>query len=627
MRTFLSVAVLAVVVTLAAAGNLYPRCGGNIMEATLSAGTEKTLRTVAKEHSRLEVTCVAVEVERIDKSSDECAARENKNDNADFRLYLLAKWLQDGDEKSMTWDLSDTIGGSVQRLRYSLSHKAQFQLVAAHTGDRCAIRVRALFEYTLSSQTEEEKSQLLPVMTGMFPITAYADRRSTDSFFMFKILGGPGPNDHVTVIPGLFNCRDNGADGSPATLTTKMEYTRVSGRVVKNPELHSFWKYKFTSSGNFRICYKYRDLSPELVAIVTTFGGNPGYFTVADGAGAQGEIFLNVPTTVRFYGDELDTRPGGDQAKFVVDSASCQFGNPAGGVAVASDLGPGDTFGLGSTFADWHFVLKEGGVYRVCYKRKGHEWTEVVSIDDLPREARHSTPAPLPDDLPPPTHAVTHKECDMAPHRDNEPEGPTYLQLSISTPELSKTFRQDLAQTMCVPTEVVDIIATNHFGGSLVVTLDFVCHGVLINHPCSGRERKNMLLYRVNKLKDADIVKELKIFAIAELKVEGVMAISDDKYETQVEVRDSKRSPLATFMICVTVLAVCAAGVWGFKKYREGHPQFIQFGLDDDDDDANEVDDPATLPPLPTKGSGSAAVSIGAARHAAKVDNDGTELH
>ena len=132
----------------------------------------------------------------------------------------------------------------------------------------------------------------------------------------------------------------------------------------------------FSHAGAFKICYKlaggaYEDIGAVLLMVnataptAFTYDGNvnvgaPQVFTMSGGAGLQ-------------LGQKKDVM------KAVHASDSC-LGNAAGGTTVDADLGPNDTDGV--TGATCQFTWRHPGLYQLCYRTWGGNYTKVQPSQD-----------------------------------------------------------------------------------------------------------------------------------------------------------------------------------------------------------------------------------------------------
>ena len=468
------VALVVFYVTGASADKLYPRCGGEILSQSVAAGKTRQLHAISDESSRLFIKCIAVEVvpENLADCDDATSTAQNE---LPFRVFVrTAGQKEDGTTVEMEYDVRDTIGGSVNQLTISLPVRSTYKLFVSNTdkNKKCVLKTRSIFEYETQHQTTIERQEPLPVLVSADPRTIYADKRS-NTYFVFRHADDSidFDEDSVRLIEAGNKCSDatqrSKIVGRLALETDEDVITKHTAK-YKHPALHSVWKYFFDSSGNYNLCFKHKDVTFEEVAELTVFGGNPSYFELTHGTGKQGQVFLNTPTTMRFNGAKLKAQ---DFAKFVVDDTTCEDGDPAGGAGLANHLTVNE---VGGTATSWEFVLKNGGVFKVCYKRHEHAWVEVPNIDDLPDQVvQHHTQAPP---VPTPTHASGGGDCDMAPARHNQPTYPTYLKLTLDSSEARKNFRRDLSMWLCIPRSTLQIVyATKDKDNHGVLWVDIVC--------------------------------------------------------------------------------------------------------------------------------------------------------
>jgi hypothetical protein len=360
----------------------------------------------------------------------------------------------------------------------------------------CDLRIFYIIEYIAVSESKVERQNPLPSLIEIEPQTAYLNKPIT---FTFKQEDRTYPTDRVRAVLDSSFCND--------TAGTEIG----QGDASNSKELHydsitkSVWSHVFTEPGSYKLCYKHDALDFEEIAQLTVFGGNPEYFVAGN---PNDVIYVGQPIPFRFYGTNLDLRPGHDSAKMVFMTFSCEDGPPSGGVVPTSDLGP--TNEMNASVAVYDVEFKESGRYRVCYKRYGHKWVEVPSLDDLPDEISKPivTPAPGQWDTPIQTYVSTgppvpgtrspYQTCPTAPPRDDTPDYQTMLRFQVnSNPKditaFLQTFKATLAKQICLTPDEIKIDDVHRKNDNIVVSLYIECDASMYYY--DSRERMNYIIY------------------------------------------------------------------------------------------------------------------------------------
>ncbi|KEG13341.1 golgi/lysosome glycoprotein [Trypanosoma grayi] len=562
--------------------NLYPACEGREVHGSVGAGGETTVHVVPLKAENLTLTCLAYEVTSLRggmsrRGYDPCSV-EHQTEFL-YRLVIRAKWKNKTTKDVMMteYDVKDLAGGSIGDIAIRTPGESEFSLVfknqASHR--RCSLRVRAIMDYKLSAK--EVQSTKLPVVVSVVPRTVYTRRTETTMFFL-KYPEGTDMKKASKDIVALSDLDNECADG------------KFNGRVMRLPSVKqdsyfvgkSFMgerDYYFDRPEAYRICYRGEDetTSSEL-AVVRVFDGNPSYYQVVDGQDDDGRVLVGVTTTIKFYGYDLDTRPDGDRAKFAYDSEDCATASPAGGVPEATDLGPSDDYGPNTTYTLWTWTLREGGAFKICYKRRDAHWTEVPSIADVaPTPAPTAAPSNV-THVPQPTDPVTKIDCPMAPESTREEPWVAYksVKLTLNGTRAPEGFLQTISRVFCIPRAALAVTHMTHdTKGLQVLYISIVCEDLGEARPCDTLERQN---YIVSLGKENSSI----LSDIAIVSIEGsthMFAFGDDP----IIIRNYNGHVMAISITCITVLLITAMGVYGVLKYRENRQYFIQFGADDED--------------------------------------------
>jgi hypothetical protein len=594
--------VLALALLLLAVGvcgdKLYPRCAAQELNAVAGPGvtTDVGVRTPTPSE-QLRITCLAFEVlsQSTSGGADACAIPHQTE--YDFGLYVQGDYTDPATSApaSIEFSVKDVNGGSVNGILLSLPAQGTFVLRfvnhAVAAASSCTLKIRAVFEYEQSQAPISAGAATPPSVVAVSPATVYVSNRQY-TFFVFRhtSVATGASADSVRLVPAVSTCASS--DGVLPMLfvdaSSPQAAQLTSGYL--HPAMHSVWKFFFDTAGAYKICYKVSSNSAATESsLLSVFAGNPAYYAITSGAGPKGEVYLNTLTTVRFYGESLDTRAGtGDKAKFVDDGESCEDGVAAGGVAVSSDLGPQDDFGPQCTFSDWSWRLSEGGSFKICYMRAGHGWVEVPSINDLGSGPVPATPVPAVP-IPTPTNAQTQLACPMATAGADAPDYSTNVKLSLTTPSVPSSYFRTLAEILCLPRSAITMTHVEPAkAGHCNVFLDILCDEADSVAHCSSAERKNYLVEiaaeGTHQAKTLLLTGALLVRADGFI-VEGLESGGRSKY--------GKHSIVAILVVGVVIIAVSAIVTFGVLHYKQRQHYFVQFGQDEDEEVNIEIEDAA----------------------------------
>ncbi|CCW62457.1 unnamed protein product [Phytomonas sp. EM1] len=263
-------------------------------------------------------------------------------------------------------------------------------------------------------------------------------------------------------------------------------------------------------------------------------------------------------------------------SKLVDDTDSCKDGAPSAGLPINTNLYPKNNFGPNTTYAFWTVVTKKSGSYKVCYKRRGEEWTEIPSIHIAWPQVgptQNSTPTSFPIPIDP----VTKEACPTAPTGGDPWVDYSSLRFKMKKRKPMDVFANMIVNLFCVPRSAFTIIRMTHeIDGQQVVYVVFACSGVLLKDgrpACDTIERSNyaVTLSKVNSTL-------LQVNDIDEISGSTSIASAGDDPDVSPRVR----SFFPTLIICITALACSGMLVFAVLKYRERRQYFVQFGMDDD---------------------------------------------
>lgn len=585
--------------TAAVADKLYPRCAAEELRATAGPGqtVDIGLRTPTPS-AQLRITCLAFEV--LSKSigangADSCAVPHQTEYN--FALYVRGDYqdASTGTAASIEFSVKDVNGGSVNDILLSLPAQGTFLLqfvnkAAAAVDAGCTLAIRAVLEYEADGvPVPAAGGATPPSLVAVAPSTVYVSSRQY-AYFVFRhtAVATGASADSVTLVPAASSCATR--DGVLAMLFVAADATQAQSLTAGyiHPAMHSVWRFYFDTPGAYKLCYKVASSSDAVAAsLLSVFAGNPAYYEVVRGAGPKGEVYLNTLTTVRFYGDALDTRAAtGDRAKFVLDGESCEDGQAAGGVAVSTDLGPSNAYGPACTTSEWTWRLLSGGSFKICYQRAGHGWVEVPSVSDLGSGPVPATPVPAAS-VPTPTNAVTKLACPMAAVGAAAPDFTTNVRLELAVGSVPTSYFRTLSEILCLPRAAVTMTHVEPAGaGHCTVYLDILCDEADAPTDCSSAERKNYLVEIASE--QTHQAKTLFLTAATVVKadafvVEGLANGGGHGHG---------RHGLAEAIVAgVVVIAVAGIVTFGVLHYKQRQHYFVQFGQDEDEEVTIEIED------------------------------------
>ena len=566
----------AAVASVGRADELYPRCSGNELSVKAAGSQEKSLFKTYGKAQTLLVECLAFEIKSMSARGVCEVAHQTM---LPFNLYIRARGtLANNIPYVDRFDVKDVVGGSINRLTVTAPVDAEFELIFENknTNPDCLMSARAIFTHTLVAGSQNDN---LPTIVNLDPRTAYEGSPT-------NLVVKHSNNNHADALLFLVPVEDACATSTAATnlkpVTDAKQLAKYLTPFEGSADKYSVWTSPNPHTDNYKVCASVdaRDKGNE-IALLTVFGGNPMYFEVAKGSGDQGKVYTNSPITLRFHGYDLDTRPYKDMAKLVEESATCDA-NPAGGVPLATDLGPADSYGPNTVITEWTFAIVKDGGYKVCYKRFGAPWIDVPSIDDLPPGA---VQVPTTTTRPPiPTNPRTKGSCPLASPRDTHPKySNNYLKLTLRHATLPTFFRSLLSEVLCVPQSAIvfPIPVDSSRGGTTVLYLDIDCDGV----SCGSQDRKDYLLEIANSPRPPADYSSLMVALVEEVSTSGIVT-RNNHYLGSPEAK-------SYFIIgCLTIIIVVAVAVYGIIQLRKNQHHFIQFGIDDDDDEI-EVQDAA----------------------------------
>lgn len=575
--------------------NLYPKCASE--EVAAQASSEKTveLQKLLNGASATELILACVAFDVVPVSSEASCAVPHQTDYA-YRLFVEASFVDGstGSSRTMEYDLRDVSGGSVNRIHITLPSAATYKLKLANTNrasSGCVLKIRAMIEAEAGSNVAESASPV-PALIGVRPSVLYASSSSYAYFVFRHVVSALGSaDDRVVLIESTRQCSSIvTTDGTLALQfvgSQDASFTRNTAG-FEEPSTLSVREFYFDTPGTFRMCYRQATRSQWMEsAMVSVYGGNPSYYTFEKGQGPHGEIYVGREVTVRFHGFGLDTRPGGDQAKFVQEKDRCEDGAAAGGVRVATDLGPADDWGPNTRFTEWKWTLMEAGSFKICYKRKDHPWSEVPSLDDLGPGAIQQTLAPSAP-IPTPTDPIKHNDCPLAPNGDESTVSyPTLLRVQLTSTTVPSSYIALLQRVLCLPSGVVSISrqSKSPSDGTVILWLSIECGASTSEtanskKACSSQERKNYAIHLVES--NSPALQQLQ-WSTAKLTSQDDLFAVVDGEGGLVGLLSNKHSRRAFYAGCATLITIVGLAVYGVLKYREKQHYFVQFGLDDED--------------------------------------------
>lgn len=556
------------------ADELYPRCSGNELSAKVAGTQEKSLYKTYGKAQTLLVECLAFEIKSMSPKGVCEVAHQTM---LPFGLYIRAKGTFANNIPYIDrFDVKDVVGGSINRLTVTTPVDAEFELIFENknTNPDCLMSARAIFTHTLVSGSQNDN---LPTIVNLDPRTAYEGSAT-------NLVVKHSTNNHADALLFLVPVEDNCASSNSATnlkpVTDAKLLSKYLSQFEASADKFSVWTSPNPRHDNYKVCASVdtRDKGNE-IALLTVFGGNPMYFEVAKGSGDQGKVYTNSPITLRFHGYDLDTRPYKDMAKLVDEAATCDA-NPAGGVPLATDLGPADSYGPNTVITEWTFSIVKDGGYKVCYKRFGAPWIDVPSIDDLPPGA---VQVPTTTTRPPiPTNPRSKTSCPLASPRDSLPKySNNYLKLTFKQSTIPSYFRTLLAEVLCVPQSAIvfPVPVDTTKSGAGILYLDIECDG----QACGSQDRKDYLLEIANNPQSNSDFNSLMVALVEEVSTSGIIT-RNNHHLTGEEAAALKRKGYFFVIGCFTLIAIAAIAVYGVIQFRKNQHHFIQFGIDDDDE-------------------------------------------
>nr|AGN32901.1 golgi/lysosome glycoprotein [Trypanosoma rangeli] len=574
--------VLSLCCTVAQGKNLYPSCQGNERQGFAGAGGETTIYTLPEKVRALTLTCLAYEVSSLmggmkKGEKDPCHVPHQTEYLHRIVVRAATEDKATGNVNTTDFDVKDLAGGSLGNVFIRLLRESTISVVFMNNAmnHQCSLRIRAVMSF--AEQAEPAQQERLPVVVSVVPRTVYVKRSATTAVLLRYPRGTnmqEAQLDVVKLVALSKECATGYVDGHAMRLLSSLP----SVNHLHDPETLGARDYYFDTPETYRICYygKGNQTGSE-IAVIRVFDGNPTYYQMISGQDEQGRVFVGAEATVKFYGYNLDTRPDGDRAKFVNDAEDCATAKPAGGVAEATDLGPGDSYGPGTTYTLWTWVLRNAGAFKLCYKRRNGVWTEVPSITDVDPDTASTTTsgATEPKHIPRPTDPVTKAECPMASTRPDAPWiSYKSLKFTFNDTRLPKDLLKALSQRFCIPRAALAVTHVTHDAdGRQVMYLSILCEDLGEEAFCDTVERQNYIL-SLGQEKLAPLV------GLGIASVEGsrhLFAFGDDV----VVLKKYGGHLLALLITCVTVVVVMAMAVYGVLKYRESRQYFIQFGADD----------------------------------------------
>lgn len=584
----LLIGIVAVAVCNAKSKNLYPRCASDELSAQAVGGQTVSVKTLTETPSELILACIAVDVAPPAGSESACSVAHQTDYN--YRLFLAASYTDaQGTQQTTEYDLKDVAGGSVNRIHVTLPSAGTFVLRFQNLHQSsCSLKVRVMLETAIGSALATVQPN--PVLIGVRPPVVYTASTSYAYFLFRHVTSSIGArNDAVVLIDSTKSCDDvDTLTASGATLDLALATNQDAGYAaaiagIDNINTVSARKIYFDRTGTFRICYNKLES-----AFVSVYSGNPSYYTFEGGQGPQGQIYVGREVTVRFHGYGLDTRPDGDQAKFVKDGETCDAA-PAGGVRVATDLGPADDWGPNTKFTEWKWTLTAVGSFKICYKRRHHSWVEVPSIDELgPGAIEQTLPPQAP--VPTPTDPISKEDCPLAPNGDEAKVAyPTLLKVTLTTSAVPPSYLSTLSRLLCLPVTATSISRQGHSAtGHVVLWLSIQCDpaGSTTRTPCNAQERKNYAVHLMES--QSPLLQQLHWESAQLSSQDDIFGVEDDSLLAGV--MHDNRTRHAFFVGCATLIVVAAMVVYGVLKYREKRHYFVQFGMDDEEACGEDAD-------------------------------------
>lgn len=583
----------------ASAKSLYPECDSNELTAEAKAGVHDVIIGGLPEvGTSLLLSCIAHEVVSVtngqkDKSADYCHVEGQTQ--YPYRLRVRATYAtmtKDG-EMHRDFDIRDLVGGSLDAVMLRAGRRSSFTVYLENhaTDSRCVMKVRVAMTYQLGTEVAlvEDDSIGVPSMAALHPPIVYSGRMRA----AVQVRASESLSDaRYSLVPITAKCTAPEGQHSLGTVGCWPGLAPPSGT------LYACVGSDAVTPGTYLVCYYNSGAGAGLsgqglgIGAITVFSGNPAYFDVFSGQDDNGQIYVGKPVIIKFFGTSLDTRSDGDAAKLVEDFNDCKTGTPAGGVPVGTNLGPGDNYGPNTTYSLWDITIREPGAFKICYRRKKAEWTEVPFIDavkpgegpgpdvDWDSESGPS-PKPTPAPIPVPVDPETGKACPMA--------SGTLIRYKMARIEMTSaastaTIVDAIQHFFCVPRNALIMARRTTKSGRSVLTFAFHCEGVTDakgRPACDNVERYN---FAVGASKSARAK-----HGIHALYASTSMAAWDD------DGTKSGTGTAATVAGCFTLLALAGLGAFTVLRYREKRQYMVQFGMDDADlDDMYHVGPAAT---------------------------------
>eukprot|EP00744_Colponema_vietnamica_P006767 GILI01009809.1.p1 GENE.GILI01009809.1~~GILI01009809.1.p1 ORF type:complete len:595 (+),score=159.98 GILI01009809.1:115-1899(+) len=575
---FLWLSCLLVAASLAPTANaddLYPRCSGTELAAKVAGGASKSLVKVRGKAQTLLVECLAFEVTSM---SAKGVCEIPHQTMLPFRVYIKAKGVRASNAPyNDEFDVKDVVGGSINRITVTAPVDAEYELMFANTNTNpdCLMNVRAIFTHSTDTSATDSK---LPSIVNLDPRTAF---EGSPTNLVIKHSSNDHNDESIFLVPVEDECGSSRSRTELKAVTDSESLETYTGQYGPMAEFYSVWSTRNPRTDNYKICgsTSQNDNGNE-IGLLTVFGGNPMYFEIAAGSGEQGKIYTSTPLTLRFHGYDLDTRPYKDMAKLVDETSTCDTGTPAGGVPMATDLGPTDSYGPNTIITEWTFSIINDGGYKVCYKRFGSSWIDVPSLDDLPPGAvkvpTTTTIAPIP------TNPRSKNSCPRAQPRSQGPKYTnTYLKLTFKQKDIPSFFRALLGEVLCVPSSAIvfPIPVDTTSTGLGVLYLDIECDG----KACGSQDRKDYLLeLATNDPNNAEYL-NLQLALVEEVSTNGIITRNDHHLKGE-DGGVAKKKGFFFVVGCFTLIVIAGIVVYGMLQFRKNQHHFIQFGIDDDDD-------------------------------------------
>ncbi|CCW72111.1 unnamed protein product [Phytomonas sp. Hart1] len=495
-----------------------------------------------------------------------------------YNLAVRATYMDsNGVQQISDFSIRDIFTGSLTKPTFRMPVLSTFSIVFTNlaTNDRCTLGLGARFDSILNDNPAEgNETEVIPALVALRPPTVYP-LKGVGTIFVLQY-----PKNYeetkaeanlVRLVSPSNSCQESG-HGHYMEYTTDIPFDDVPPNPLQKYYMR---KHHFYEAGSYRICYQENNTAAGYeLGIITVFSGNPIYYIMI--IDYNQNTYSHATLLIKFHGYNLDTRKNSDMAKLVDENDSCAYGQPAGGVPLNVPLLPKGNYGPYTTYAFWKIVITQAGSYRVCYKRRGEEWTDVPNIIAA-WPSLGPTPDSTPTPFPTPIDPVTNEACPTAP-TDGEPWiGYTNLRFTMKKNKNIGELTKMIANLFCVPRSAFTIIRMTHNeAGQQVVYVVFSCSGVTLydgRPACDSVERSNyaVMLSTINSsfLHDNDIDQIVGSTSIA---------ISGD----DPDVLSHNRRFWSTLLICVTAIACTGMFVYAVLKYRERRQYFVQFGMDDD---------------------------------------------